>query len=392
MRILFTGGGTGGHIYPIIAVSQELKKMMLQKGILPEFYYMGSPGIFATALEQNGIIVSSIVSAKWRRYFDLRNFFDIFKLFLALLQSFWKIFWLMPEVIFSKGGTGALPVVLAGWFYHIPVIIHESDATAGLTNLISGRFARKIGIAFASAQQSFLENVSREDKKTALLDKIALVGNPVRSFLLAGGQEKINQAELKKSLGFDAQKPLIMVMGGSQGATRLNDFFIQIAGELLKNGNQVIHQTGAANFNNFRTELNLTLQSLGMGGQAGDYVPIPYFDDNIKEFYQAADIVVSRAGGGAIFEIAACGKPSILIPLPEAAGTHQLKNALEYYKTGACIIFEESNLSPNVFLNQISRLLSDRAHLQAMGEAAFKFFRPDAAHLISEKILEIGLT
>lgn len=384
MKILFTGGGTGGHIYPILAVNEQIKKITKENNLDTEIYYVGSPEAYENILSENNISVSKIVSAKVRRYFDLRNLIDVPKFFISVLQAFWKVFFIMPDVLFSKGGPGALPVVLACSFYKIPIIIHESDSVAGMTNLVSSRFAERIGISFVTAQESFLNYFKNENKKQTAAGKIALVGNPIRSSLKKEG----DSATFKKLLGFDAQKPLLMVICGSQGSTRINDFLLSAADSLLTENFQVLHQTGVNNFEQFNKELNVAI------GNAGEvktfYKTVPYFDENIKNAYMAADLVVSRSGSGSIFEIAAMEKPSILIPLADSAGDHQRKNAYEYANTGAAVVIEESNLTLNVFENQLKKIFSNAENLVKMSEAAGKFSKPEAAGLIASEIIKLG--
>ncbi|PIR44212.1 hypothetical protein COV23_00945 [Candidatus Wolfebacteria bacterium CG10_big_fil_rev_8_21_14_0_10_31_9] len=386
MRILFTGGGTGGHIYPLLAVTEELKKIANQKRIELELYYLGVPESFVYLLENDSVKVLKTVSAKIRRYFDLKNLIDIPKFFIAVLQSFWKVFWLMPDVLFSKGGTGSLPVVMACRFYRIPIIIHESDSVAGLSNLIASKYAYRIGISFASTKDSFIDNFTKEKIVQRVLNKIALVGNPVRSFLI-NKNSQIDEETVKKNLGLDPQRPLILVLGGSQGATRINDFFLEIASELLADGYQVFHQTGIKNFDVFNKDLSSVLKDSPLKQY---YQTVSYFDENIKDAYVAAYLVVSRAGSGSIFEIATMGKPSILIPLSESAYNHQVQNAFEYSKTGAAVVIEESNLKQGIFMAQIKKIFSNPDSLKRMSEFAEKFAKPDAGKIIAEEIIEVG--
>lgn len=384
MRILFTGGGTGGHIYPILAVAEKLKKAAQEKNITPDLYYIGSPENYAEILNSENIKVSKIVSAKLRRYFDLRNIIDIPKLFISLIQSFWKVFFLMPDVLFSKGGPGAFPVALACRFYNIPIIIHESDSVAGLTNLMSSRYAEKIGISFASAQDSFLNYFKSEFKKQKIAGKIALVGNPIRSFLTKEG----SQEAAKKEFGFNPQYPLILVICGSQGSMNVNDFLLNSATGLISENIQVLHQTGIKNFEDFNKELNNIIPA--SGDKKSFYKAVPYFDKNIRDAYLAADVVISRSGSGSIFEIAAMGKPSILIPLADSASDHQRKNAYEYSNSGAAVVMEESNLKTNIFIFELKKMFENKENLKKMSEAAEKFSKSDAAEIIAEEIIKSG--
>src|SRR3989344_2506560 len=223
IRILFTGGGTGGDIYSILALAQELQIRSSKNNL--DLRYFGSAGNYQYILATNGILVSNIISVKFRRYFDLRNFLDILIFPISLIQAFWKVFWFMPGVLFSKGGPGALPVVLACWFYRVPIIIHESDSAPGLANLMASKFADRIAVSFNSATKFFIA------KNSKLSEKIALTGNPTRKSLTDSALE---QEAAKQIFSFDSKKPLILIIGGSQGSTKINDFMLNASLELME--------------------------------------------------------------------------------------------------------------------------------------------------------------
>jgi len=381
MRILFTGGGTGGHIYPIIAVAEELQKLSVEKKIEMDLRYFGSPEMFRSVLEQNGIGVSKIFSAKLRRYFDLRNFLDIpILLPLSVIQAFWKVFWFMPDVLFSKGGPGSLPVVLACRFYCVPIIIHDSDTIIGLANRLAIYWAKRIAVSFDSTAKTLLENEK-------LSGKVALVGNPIRRSLISG--DILDSATAKKIFGFNPEKPVILVIGGSQGAVKINDLMLEIVGEIIRDF-QILHQTGIKNFEDFKKELDIILRNYPEE-QRSRYKTVPYFEKDLKDAYTAADVVVSRASSGSIFEAAAFAKPSILIPLPEeVVGDHQTTNAYEYARTGAAVVIEQANLEPNIFLGQLKKIFSEPEKLNQMSQAAKNFAKPKAARVIAEEIIKLG--
>ena len=399
MRILFTGGGTGGHIYPIIAVAEELQKLSVEKKIEMDLRYFGSPEMFRSVLEQNGIGVSKIFSAKLRRYFDLRNFLDIpILLPLSVIQAFWKVFWFMPDVLFSKGGPGSLPVVLACRFYCVPIIIHDSDTIIGLANRLAIYWAKRIAVSFDSTAKTLLENEK-------LSGKVALVGNPIRKSLISPDApteasrvgvptlrrdgEILEKGTAKKIFGFNPEKPVILVIGGSQGAVKINDLMLEIVGEIIRDF-QILHQTGIKNFEDFKKELDIILRNYPEE-QRSRYKTVPYFEKDLKDAYTAADVVVSRASSGSIFEAAAFAKPSILIPLPEeVVGDHQTTNAYEYARTGAAVVIEQANLEPNIFLGQLKKIFSEPEKLNQMSQAAKNFAKPKAARVIAEEIIKLG--
>ncbi len=384
MRILFTGGGTGGHIYPIVSVAEKILKGNAQT----DLYYIGVPGPYEQLLASRAIAVSRIASAKIRQSDLLRNIIDIPFFFISIAQAFWRVFWIMPDVVFSKGGPGALPVVLACAFYRIPIIIHESDSVAGTTNRISGRYASRIAIAFATAKDSFVGSITNEFKRAAAEKKIALIGNPIRDLFFTD-VDAGDRAAAKKVLDFDPQKKLILIIGGSQGSVRLNTFFMGIVEDLLNKNIQVFHQVGVQNFSTVQAELKTVMQKYSETYRNA-YRIVPYFDEHIRDAYLAADVVVSRAGSGSIFEIAAMGKPSILVPLPESARNHQTTNAYEYAMTGAAITIEEVNLTRNIFFTQLDKLFADEQTIASMEAAARSFARPDAAQVLAEEVVRLG--
>lgn len=383
LRILFTGGGTGGHIYPILAVAEELKNISNQKGIKMKFRYIGAPGDYRYFLSTNGILVSRIFSAKWRRYFDVRNFLDIPLFALSIIQAFWKVFWYMPDVLFSKGGPGSFPTVLACWFYRVPIIIHESDSVPGYANKLAFKYASKIGISFESTIE-YLKNLKNGEK---LIKKTALTGNPIRLSLL---DRPLGQGMAKKVFGFNSEKKLILVIGASQGAAKINDFFMEIAPDLIKEY-AILHQTGVKNFEETRVSLNAVLKNNNQE-EKSNYRLVPYFEKDLGDAYSAADLIISRSGSSSIFEIAAFGKPAILIPLPEniAANDHQRKNAYEYAKTGAAIVIEENNLNKGIFLTQIQKFSDNPNALNSISESAKNFAKINAARIIAEEIIQLN--
>ncbi len=376
LRILFTGGGSGGHAYPLLAVGEALKKVAGDKTKL-ELYYMGPLDAYSEIFDAAGFKIKTVVSGKLRRYFSLENLLDIPKFFIGFFEALFKMFFIMPDVIFSKGGTGALPVVAAGWLYRIPIIIHESDAIPGLTNLASAWFAKRIAINFERAKEYF------NPKKTAL------VGTPVRKELL---ETRPAAGAAKKELGFKENEPLLLVIGGSQGSRRINNFILTNLTALLQEV-QILHQTGEANFDETEKLSRAALSDHFAGaGAKYRYRPVPYLDVVAeKNAFAAADVIVTRAGSNTLAEIAAFGKPAILVPLKEAANDHQLINAYEFAGDGAtAAIIEEQNMSPGILLDKIKEIVHGPEISERMSRASGKFFKPDAAETIAEEILKLA--
>lgn len=378
MKVLFTGGGTGGHVFPIIAVVREIRKLQFS---VPEkeklkLFYIGPKDPFGEIfLSQEEIKVKSVLAGKVRRYLTspalLQNFIDIFfKVPVGIFQSLFYIFFLGPDLIFSKGGYGSIPVVFAGWIFGVPIFLHESDVAPGLANKILGRFSTLIFVSFPKTEYFSTS-------------KTALVSNPIRRELLEGSEKEAKRIfRLKK----EENRPLILILGGSQGAQRINDLVLNILPEFLKDF-EVIHQCGEKNFKQVRVETDIIMKK--NKEQQKYYHLYPFLrEGEIKHAYRVCDLVVCRAGSASIFEISAFGKPSILIPLPEAAQNHQIQNATAYAQEGAAIIIEETNLTPHFFLSRLKSLFSRPEDLIKMQEGAIQFSKPEAAKRIAQNIID----
>lgn len=373
IRILLTGGGTGGHIYPLAAVAEELQKQINERGSLADIRYFGSAFDFAPVLERAGVKLTHITSSKWRRYASIGNFFDIFRFFFGLIQSLWKVFWFMPHASFSKGGPGSFAVILACRFYFTPIVIHESDAIAGFANRLAQKPARLIELSFESAKEFF------PNKETHL------VGNPVRREIV----NPIDSKLAKEQFGLNPAQATILFLCGSQGAEKVNNFVLENI-EALGSRFQILHQTGPKNFSSYKQQYDSIAKALDPS-LAARYQFFPYFENNLNAAYGAADLAVARAGSGIIFELAAQGKPAILIPISESANNHQWQNAYVYSKTGAAVVIEEENLLASVFISQAEKILKDGWLFRKMSESAKKFYIPDSAKLIAQDILGILL-
>jgi len=378
LRVLLTGGGTGGHIFPLIAVANELKRQSEPLGLALDLRYFGAARKYAQEIVDNDMDFVPILSSKLRRYWSWLNLLDIPKFFISLPQLLWKIFWFMPDAVFSKGGPGALAVILVSRFYRIPVIIHESDSVPGFTNKISGSLASKIFLAFASAAQYFKN------------PNVEVVGNPVRGTLLQQRESlKVDgeneQVQAKKGFGFNPAEPLILILGGSQGAERLNNFVLENL-EILIKDSQALHQVGDGNYDSYKKEFEFVTKDWSEM-EKNRYHFRSFFAKDLADALAAADLVISRAGAGSIFELAAFGKPAILVPLPESANNHQKENARIYAESGGAIVIQEENLLGNLVENVLGKILGDLALKQKMSEAARSFYRPEAAAIIAKHLL-----
>ncbi len=378
IRIGLTGGGSGGHMYPLLAVAESIKKISSNSGIDIDIqmHYFGNPGIYAQELVQDNVKISRIWSVKFRRYFSFKNIVDIMKFPFVLIQSLLKVLIVMPDIMFSKGGTASFPVVLSAWFFRIPIFIHESDTVPGMSNKIAYKFAKRVGVSFEYTKENFWNEI-----------KTAIIGNPVRPYFIEDTGE--DKQKSKKILGFDPSLPLILIIGGSLGSQRINEFLLDNIEELITKY-QILHITGNNNFKSFQAELAVATKNL-IKEQKERYKIVGYLGKDMKNALIASDLVISRSGSGAIFEIATFGKPSILIPLKESAGNHQLYNAYEYAKNGASSIIEEDNLTDGIFFSQIEEILSNKEKFASMSNASKQFSKPDASNIIAKEILNMVL-
>lgn len=385
IRIVFTAGGSGGHTFPLISIYQEIIKLAKEKNLRIKTLYLGPNDFTNRFINQVGLNNKNILTGKFRRSFLpldlLRNFGDFFKIILGIFQSLWHLFLFMPDIVVSKGGHGSLPIMFAASFYFIPKVIHESDSIPGLANIITSKLSQKIFISFSSCASYFPKN------------KTLLVGNPIRSDLLTSMSKK----QAKDLLGLE-DKPIILILGGSQGAQAINTIILDILPDLIENA-CIIHQTGSNNYVSVSQEAKIIFQEIIKNSNLiHNYKIVPFLENNDQEPNKslkinlwAADLIVSRAGSGAIFEFAALAKPAILIPLPWASQDHQTKNAYEYGQNGAALIVESNNLTPHILSELILNTIADEKKLKEMSEAALIFSKPDAAKQISEEILKMIL-
>ena len=331
-RIILTGGGTAGHVTPNIALLPRLKELDY------DVQYIGSfDGIEKKLIEELSIPYYGIASGKLRRYFDPKNFSDPFKVIKGYFQARKLMKRLKPDVIFSKGGFVAVPVVLAAKHRHIPVIIHESDMTPGLANKLSIPSADKICCNFPETLSHLPEG------------KAFLTGSPIRQELLSG-----NKLAALKFCGFTANKPVLLIIGGSLGSAAVNAAIRNILPQLLKTF-QVIHLCG-------KDKIDESLKNME------GYVQYEYIKQELADLFALADVVVSRAGANAICELLALRKPNLLIPLSAAASRgDQILNAASFKRQGFSEVLEEETLSPEVLLNTIQKLYeSRRTYVAAM--------------------------
>jgi UDP-N-acetylglucosamine--N-acetylmuramyl-(pentapeptide) pyrophosphoryl-undecaprenol N-acetylglucosamine transferase len=373
MRIVLVGGGTGGHFYPLIAISQGIEEICRERTLLePELYYLGPAPFDAQALLERDIIHVPSPAGKMHRH--KLNIFGFVSTFVGIIKSIFLLYDLYPDVIFSTGGYAAFPTLYAARLLAIPVVIYDADATPGRVTLWSAKFAKWIGTAHPEAATHFPEKVRH---------KIARVGHPIRLEIeqpaKEGGYEFLH---------LDPGAPALFVMGGSQGAQAINNVVLDAAKDLVTRYN-VIHQAGTANVKEVDGVSKLILK-----GSANEERYRAFGLLNTLAIRMAAGIsslIISRAGSGTIFEIASWGIPAILIPIPEDVSHDQTENAFSYARAGAAIVIEQRNLTQHVLTSEIDRLMSDPEQRARMSEAAKEYSRPQAAKKIANILLETAL-
>lgn len=334
-RIVLTGGGTAGHVTPCIALMPALKK----EGY--DIHYIGSyNGIERKLIEEYNIPYYGISSGKFRRYLDVKNFTDPFRVVKGYFEARKILKQLKPDIIFSKGGFVTVPVVLAAKACHIPVIIHESDMTPGLANKLAIPVAKKVCTNFPET----INYIPR--------DKAVLTGTPIRKELFAG-----NKIKGLDFCGFTANKPVIMIIGGSTGSKTINDIIRGMLPTLLREY-QIIHLCGKG---------NLDPKLEGIKG----YAQFEYIKDELSDLFAASTLVISRAGANAICEILALRIPNILIPLGQKASRgDQILNAESFEQQGYSYVLKEEDLSISSLLEAIETVMANRQkYIEAMSKS-----------------------
>ena len=334
-KIVLTGGGTAGHVTPNMALIPKLRELDY------EIVYMGSyDGIEKKLMEDFDIPYYGIATGKFRRYFDPKNFSDPFRVIKGMMEARKYLKEIKPVVLFSKGGFVSVPVVRAADSLGIPCIIHESDMTPGLANKLCIPVAKKVCCNFPETFSMLPPN------------KAVLTGSPIRQELTTGNKEAAY-----KLCGFDASKPVIMVVGGSLGSAAVNQAVRDVLPELLKDF-QVVHLCGKEKVD------NLLLTTPG-------YKQFEYVKSEMKDIFAMADIVISRAGANAISELLALRKPNILIPLPATSSRgDQILNAKSFESQCFSIVIDEDDLTSKLLLEKIQELYFNRqTYIDAMSKS-----------------------
>ena len=367
MKIVFTGGGTGGHFYPLIAVAEEVNRYAHESRLVqPKKYYFGPEQYDEESLYDADLRYVFCPAGKMRRTKDIPsrilNGFSLLAVFVGVLKALASLLAIFPDVVVSKGGYASFPALVAARMLRIPVIVHESDAIFGRVNRWSARFAARIAISYPEAESELND---RQKKKTAL------VGVPIRRQL-----RRNPNPDARKILRLDPDVPVVAVLGGSSGARYINVNVLDMLPIALKKY-QVVHVTGTDHAASVKREASSSLR--GMKG-LHTYHALPNLNAfHLRALYSAASVVVTRAGSGTLFEIAAWGIPAIVIPIPEDVSRDQRTNAYAYARGAGGVVIEEQNLNPNLLVAEIDKIAGDTSRQKALRERALSFSMPDAA-------------
>lgn len=373
MKIVLTGGGTGGHFYPMLAVARAILLAADESRELDvRLVYMSADPYDAEALANAGIRFSRVSSGKVRRYVSFKNLTDPFRTFFGVLTAIWKFFVDPPDAVFSTGGHAAFPTLVAARLFRIPTLIYDADAIPGRVTRYAAKFAERIAINFPDAAQYLPA------------ERTAVTGHPVRRELSGG----IGAAALSR-FGLTDTLPVLVVLGGSQGAEALNDVVIN-ALPRLRARVHVLHQTGRAHEQLVKDEIAV-LERAQPNTAPGAYVPRGFFtEEELRDIGAVARVIIGRAGAGTISEIAAWGAPAILIPLPESAQDHQRLNAYAYARMAAGEVLEQQNCTPNMLASRVEHILDTPEVAERMRTSAKAFSRTGAALTIARELLAMA--
>jgi UDP-N-acetylglucosamine--N-acetylmuramyl-(pentapeptide) pyrophosphoryl-undecaprenol N-acetylglucosamine transferase len=369
LRLAITGGGTGGHVLPALAVIDELRR----REVLEDLIWIGSrEGVERRAAEEAAIRFVAIPTGKLRRYMSLRNLTDAGRVPLGVVSARRALAAFAPDVVLSTGGFVSVPAVVAARGI-APVLTHEQTAILGLANRINARFADVLAVSHTRTEQS----------ASRLHRRVVVTGNPIRIGLTAG-----DRSRGLMRYGFDAAVPIVYVTGGARGASPINQRIAAMLPGILERV-QILHQTGPLSANPDAGKLTQRRESLPEAIRHR-YTVVEFIGDELPDVYAAADLVVARAGAGTIAELAYVGLPAILVPLPGARGDEQALNAQVLRDAGASIVIEQPDATPERLESEILSLLDDPERRARMAKAARTVARPDAAARLADELLSLA--
>jgi len=361
MKILVSGGGTGGHIYPALALINELKK----QDPTVECLYVGTEnGLEKGIVSKNGIPFKSIVITGFKRSISIENFKTIYRFLKGVSDSKKIIKEFKPDVVVGTGGYVCGPVVYAAAKLGIPTVIHEQNSIPGLTNKFLNRYVTKVAICFEDVANYFNQ------------EKVVFTGNPRASEVLG-----TDNSDVLENIGLKKGKKTVLIVGGSRGARPIHEAFLENIDKIGEKTYQFLYVTGEVHYESVIEKINLAGNP--------DNVVIKPFLHNMPEILREVDLVVSRAGATTLAELTALGKPSILIPSPYVTNNHQEVNARSLEKNGAAIVILEKEFNGKKFIKQIEDVLLYPLKLEEMQKASLKMGVPDAANRLVDVLEQI---
>lgn len=351
MRIVLTGGGTGGHLVPFEPIVDAARTVFAeQKGSLPKWVDSNNLDIYFLGVtdkktreffDRLNVRVTNIPAGKLRRYPSPRTISDVLlRMPIGVVKALLHMWRIMPDVVISKGGYGSVPVSLAAVFYRVPILLHESDVVFGMANRLMTGLASAITVSFTAAREAML----------SYKEKTVVTGTPVRA-----GLNLIDQGEAKKMFGFRPEEKVLLVMGGSQGSEQINKVLLEALPGLVKDMG-IIHLTGQDHLEKVQAAAGKLLKG---GGREQNYKAFGYLSDRMAAALSAADVVVARAGATSLAELARLRKASILVPLDGAAQDHQRRNATVFETAGAARVIDPANLGRALFEQNVRSLMDN---------------------------------
>lgn len=371
MKVVFAGGGTGGHVYPLFAIIEALRDEATDQHVAElEMYFFSDHRYDQKFLSAYDVEFHKIPAGKLHKRFTITNIGNILITGWGVMLATLKLFYILPDVVMSKGAYVSIPTCIAARILGIPVCIHESDVVPGRANRLVAKWARRVAVSYPQAISAF-----------PYPDRVAYTGQPIRSQLLL----PLSDGALE-FLKLEHDLPTVFVLGGSQGSRIINDVMLEVISSLLYRF-QVIHQTGPSNINSVQAQAAIVLHN---HPNANRYHAVGYLDQvALRMAAGAANVVVTRSGS-TLFEIAAWGIPAIIVPITDSIGNHQRLDAYAYAQSGAGVVIEESNLEPHVLESEIERIVMDDSISNQMRDAAKLFNKPDAARVIAREIIAIA--
>ncbi len=371
MRVLVSGGGTGGHVYPALAIATSLRTQYNA-----EIFFLGSDdGLEKELVPAAGFRLATVKAGKLRRYISLETVTGVMRVPLGMFAAISIVRKFRPDVAFTSGGYVAVPAALASRVNGVPLLMHQQDVPPNLSNRLAAPLATRISVAFADSLPYF------PARKTLLL------GNPIRQAML--DVRETPPAAARTELGLDASLPLLLVTGGSQGARHLNQIVCQALPGLLANC-QVLQISGKELYNETRAQADSLLADQDEALRQR-YRLVPYLNAEMPLALQAADLVLCRSGASTLTELAVLGKPSVLVPLaPAVGGPAQQENAAMFERKQAAIVISNDELKPELLVERVLNIIASKSQIAAMALAASTFAKPDATHDITEELVRIA--